>query len=73
MTDILIRNVPQETVDAIDAQAKRMGLSRTEYLRRALERERRLVGGEVTQDDWDRFTTRFADLADPEIMKGAWG
>ena len=43
MTDILIRDIPDEVLAAIDARAKRVGLSRTEYLRRTLERER--VGG----------------------------
>ncbi|MBA2282299.1 MAG: ribbon-helix-helix protein, CopG family [Acidimicrobiia bacterium] len=36
MTDILMRDVPDEVLAAIDAKAKRVGLSRTEYLRRAL-------------------------------------
>jgi plasmid stability protein len=40
MADILIRDIPEEVIAAIDARAKRVGLSRTEYLRRALERER---------------------------------
>ena len=39
MTDILIRDVPDEVLAAIDAKATRMGLSWTAYLRRALERE----------------------------------
>ena len=40
MPDILIRDVPDDVVAAIDAKAQRAGLSRTEYLRRALSRER---------------------------------
>ena len=38
MTDILIRDVPDEVLSAIDAKAKRVGLSRSEYLRRTLDR-----------------------------------
>ena len=48
MTDILIRGVPDEVLAAIDARAKRVGLSRTAYLRRALERERLPGAGPVT-------------------------
>ncbi len=40
MADILIRDVPEEVLAAIDARDTRVGLSRAEYLRRAPERER---------------------------------
>ena len=36
MVDLLIRDVPDDVVAAIDARAKRLGLSRTEFLRRQL-------------------------------------
>jgi hypothetical protein len=39
MADILIRDVPEGVVAAIDAKAHSVGLSRTEYLRRTLARE----------------------------------
>ena len=48
MTDILIRNIPDDVLAAIDARAKRVGLSRTEYLRRTLERERVGLTGPAT-------------------------
>jgi hypothetical protein len=72
MTDILIRDIPDEVVAAIDARAKRVGLSRTEYLRRTLERER--VGGSapVNAADFDRVASLAADLDDPDVMSGAW-
>ncbi len=35
MTDVLIRDVPDDVVSAIEAKAKRLGLSWTEYLRQA--------------------------------------
>lgn len=72
MTDILIRQVPREVVAAIDAKAKRVGLSRTEYLRRALERERVQVGGPITIDQLQRAATLAGDLHDPDVMSGAW-
>ncbi|WP_208027135.1 type II toxin-antitoxin system VapB family antitoxin [Rhabdothermincola sediminis] len=72
MTDILIRDVPEEVVAAIDAKAKRLGLSRTEYLRRALERERVQDEGAVTVEQLERVASLARDLDDPEVMSGAW-
>jgi hypothetical protein len=71
MTDILIRDVPEEVLAAIDAKAKRMGLSRTEYLRRALDRER-TPSVAVTVEHLGRAATLAEDLSDPEVMRGAW-
>lgn len=70
MSDILIRDVPDEVVAAIDAKAQRAGLSRTEYLRRTLARERDQA--QVTVEDLKRFADTFADLADEEVMGQAW-
>lgn len=72
MADILIRDVPDDVVAAIDAKAQRAGLSRTEYLRRALARDRHSDGTEVTVASLHLFAQRFSDLDDPEIMGRAW-
>lgn len=73
MTDLLIRDVPDEVLAAIDAKAQRLGLSRSEYLRRALARERATTDVDVTTvDDLSRFADTFADLADDEVMRRAW-
>jgi hypothetical protein len=72
MTDILIRDVPDDVVAAIDAKAQRLGLSRTEYLRRALARERAADGGQVTVADLARFAEMFRDLEEPDVMGRAW-
>lgn len=72
MTDILIRDVPDEVLAAIDAKAKRVGLSRTEYLRRALERERLPEAAAVTVEQLRRVAALARDLDDPEVMSGAW-
>ncbi len=72
MTDILIRDVPDEVLAAIDARAKRVGLSRTEYLRRTLERERVAGSGPVTVDHLVRLASLASDLDDPDVMSGAW-
>jgi len=72
VTDILIRDVPDEVLVAIDAKAKRLGLSRTVYLRRALERERFESSGPVTLDALARLASLTADLDDPVVMSDAW-
>ena len=72
MTDILIRDVPDAVLAAIDAKAKKVGLSRAEYLRRTLERERVQDPGPITVDDLRRAATLASDLDDPDIMSGAW-
>lgn len=72
MTDILIRDVPDEVLAAIDAKAKRVGLSRTEYLRRALERERTQANGPVDTDQLARMAALIQDLDDPDVMTDAW-
>ncbi len=72
MTDILIRDVPDEVLAAIDAKAKRVGLSRTEYLRRALERERTQADGPIGTDQLAQMAALIQDLDDPDVMNDAW-
>jgi len=59
-------------IAAIDARAKRVGLSRSQYLRRTLERERAGSSGPVTVEHLDRVASLAADLDDPDVMSGAW-
>lgn len=72
MTDVLIRDVPDDVLAAIDAKAKRLGLSRSAYLRRTLERERSTITAPVSMDDLARFARLAADLSDPSVMSDAW-
>ncbi len=71
MADVLIRDIPDEVIAAIDAKAQRAGLSRTEYLRRALAREH-TEPAPVTIADLDRLAVTARDLADDEVMGRAW-
>jgi Ribbon-helix-helix protein, copG family len=71
VADLLVRDVPDDVLAAIDEKARRLGLSRAEYLRRALTRER-TTSETVTGTDLRRFAVTFADLSDPEIMRRAW-
>jgi len=72
MADLLIRDVPDDVLAAIDAKAQRLGVSRSEYLRRALARERAVTDVDVTVHDLERFGDTFADLADEDVMRQAW-
>ncbi len=72
MTDVLIRDVPDDVISAIETKAKRLGLSRTEYLRRQMARDAATTDGPVTIDALRSFSETFADLGDPEVMRRAW-
>jgi hypothetical protein len=69
--DVLIRDLPDHVVAALDANAQRLGLSRNEYLRRQLAAEAR-PHATVTVADLKRSASVFADLDDPGVMAGAW-
>ena len=72
MTDVLIRDVPDDVIAAVDANAGRLGLSRSEYVRRRLAQDAATPGSQVSADDLARFAETFADLADPDVMSRAW-
>jgi hypothetical protein len=72
MTDVLIRDVPDEVVAALDAHAGRLGLSRSEYLRRRMAQDAVASGSPVSTEDLARFADVFGDLADPDVMARAW-
>jgi len=71
LPDVLIRDLPEHVVVAIDANAQRLGLSRNEYLRRTLATEAR-PRAKVTVADLRRSAEVFADVDDPDVMSGAW-
>lgn len=72
MTDVLVRDVPEEVVAALDARAARLGLSRNEYVRRRLAQDAVTSSEPVSLDDLSAFAQTFADLANPDVMSGAW-
>ncbi|GAB3488073.1 ribbon-helix-helix domain-containing protein [Flexivirga lutea] len=73
MVDILIRNVDDDDLKAIDAMAASRGISRSELLRReAHEFARRHNGESVTVDDLRRSLALTTDLLDDDVMRGAW-
>ena len=72
MADVLVRDVPDEVLAALDAHAARLGVSRSEYLRRRLAQDAALVPATVSVADLALFATVFEDLADPDVMSSAW-
>lgn len=72
VSDILIRDVPEHVVAAIDARAATLGLSRTEYLRRRLAEEQHGPSEAVTTAHLRAFSNSFADLDDETVMADAW-
>lgn len=71
MPDMLIRDVPDDVIAAVDARASRLGLSRSEYVRRRLAQD--AAGSTpVTTLDLVQFAESFADLGDPGVMSQAW-
>ena len=72
MTDVLIRDVPDDVIAALDAHAGRLGLSRSEYVRRRLAQDAARPGSPVTVRDLARFADLFGDLSDPDVMSQAW-
>lgn len=72
MAQLLIRNVPDDVVAAVDARAARLGLSRVEYLRRRLRQETQMSTTEVTTEDLRALASAFPDLSDDDVMQSAW-
>lgn len=68
MTDVLIRNVPDDELRRIDDRAAHLGLSRVDYLRRQISQDAARGVGSVAVSQFTKFT----DLADDELMRDAW-
>jgi hypothetical protein len=72
MSDVLIRDIPDDVLAGLDAHAARLGLSRSEYIRRRLAQDASVTGLPVSVDDLRRFAATFGDLSDPSVMSRAW-
>jgi hypothetical protein len=72
MADVLIRDVPDDVLAAVDAHAVRLGLSRSEYVRRRLAQDAHVPGSSVEVADLVRLASLAADLANPDVMAAAW-
>ena len=72
MTDVLIRDVPDDVIAALDTHAAHLGLSRSEYVRRRLAQDAATTDSPVSVEDLARFAGTFGDLADQDVMSQAW-
>lgn len=72
MPDILIRNFPGDDLARLDEQARRAGLSRSEYLRRSLSERAHREHSAVTPADLGALAALLSDLGDDEVMRDAW-
>ncbi len=72
MPDLLIRDFPAEDLSLLDERARRLGLSRTEYLRRQLHQTARRLDASVTPRELLAFASLVSDLEDESVMKQAW-
>ena len=70
--DLLIRDIPDEVMAALDDQARKAGLSRTEYLRRRLLGDAQRLAAAVTPEGLRDLGRRISDLADEHVVKQAW-
>jgi plasmid stability protein len=72
VSDILIRDVPDDVLSAIDSRAARLGISRSEYVRRRLAQDAVGASARVSVADLRAFGREFAGLADADAMIKAW-
>jgi len=72
MTNVLIRDIPDEVLAGVDAHATRLGISRVEYIRRRLAADAATSPVAVSVTDLQRFAAKFADLGHAEVMDVAW-
>lgn len=72
MTDVLIRDVADADLLAIDREAERLGVSRGEFLRWVTRNVARRSAPQATREDLLRSTNLARDLLDEEIMDEAW-
>lgn len=69
MADILITGLSPAHLDAIDAKASELKVSRNEFIVSTL---RNVAPATMpTDEDWDRLAQLTIDLEDPDAMKGA--
>jgi hypothetical protein len=69
---MLIRDVPDEVIAGLEARARRLGLSRTEYVRRKLAQDAAASDSPVSTGDLARFADKFSDLCEPDVASQAW-
>jgi len=72
VSDLLVRDIPDEVLRNIDERARAAGLSRQELLRRRLVADFAAPAKPTTPADLQRSAAAFTDLLDDQVMGGAW-
>ena len=72
MGDVLINDVPDEVVLALDNRARRLGVPTGEYVRRLVCQQATRDETAVTAAQLQRLSHVLRDLSDPEAMNQAW-
>lgn len=72
MADLLIRDFPAEDLILLDEHARRLGLSRAEYLRRQLQQTARRSVAAVAVTDLAELGELLGDLEDETLIYQAW-
>ncbi len=72
MADLLIRDINPELLTELDKKAMVLGISRVEYIRRTLTKVLSESNESVTEAHLKNLVNLLPDLADQEIMDGAW-
>jgi hypothetical protein len=71
MTNLVIENVPDSVLVAVDAHAARLGVSRGEYIRRRLAHDAASDAIPVVVSDLPRLAASAAEVAEPFLMSTA--
>lgn len=72
MADLLIRDLSPEVLNALDENARAIGISRSEYVRRKLMQETASGQELCTELHLKNLLDILPDLADESIMANAW-
>ncbi len=72
MADLLIRDINPKLLTELDKKALILGISRVEYIRRTLAKALSESNESVTEAHLKNLANLLPDLADQEIMDGAW-
>ena len=72
MPDMPVSYVPYDVIAALETHARRLGLTRSEYVRRRLAADAGVSDPPVRAAGLTRFAETFNDLADPDVMSQAW-
>jgi len=72
LTDILVRDLPDDVIAGLDRRAEQLGLSRAEFIRRQLSTASAGGCDVVTIESLKHVAEICEDLADSEVMASAW-